>query len=137
MLSPKQASYINLGLEDSRKCAYYYRGTAKCFVYINSANCKNANLPIYTLKFEDRKSARYFAEHYITHGKYEFDVLVDGDGILLEPIMVDGKLRIDCGENVEMAKKLVKRFRAQYIRKLDMCKRSEKSNKKDFKGIQF
>ena len=64
-------------------------------------------------------------------------MLICNKEVIIEPIRVDGVLKINCGENVEMAKKLVKRFRTQNIDRLNRVKQAKKSAKHDFKGIEF
>ena len=61
MLSPKQASYINLGLQDRLKCVYYCPEDKDYVVYINSNNDKTISSVIYGIKFEDNQKAEYFA----------------------------------------------------------------------------
>lgn len=137
MLNPKQMAYINLGLQDRFKCAYYYQHKENYFVVIDSERCEDANLPLYRLKFADNKKAEYFASRYIECKEYEFDVFTHKEDLYIEPRVIDGMLKIDCGQNEGMAKKMVKRFRTQYIEKLNRCKYNKSDDKKDFKGIQF
>ena len=130
----KQLAYINLGLQDRCKCSYYlqHKDNGNYVVFIDSGNCENANMPIYTIGFEDNHSASYFAYFNMKYDKQEFDVFVEGSGIIIDPITINGLLKIDCENNEEVAKKFVKMFREQYIRKLDMCKQSNKNRKNDF-----
>ena len=141
MLSPKQASYINLGLQDRFKCAYYSKHKKNYFVYIDSRNDKNASSVVYGIKFEDNEKAKYFAEEYIIYDECEFDVFAHDRDLIIEPRTIDGTLKIECGQNEEMAKKLVKRFRTQNIERINRQNRTEKTAGKsvsqDFKGMKF
>jgi len=142
MLNIKQASYINLGLDNRIKCAYYCKEGKEYVVYINSNNDKTTSSVIYGIKFEDNHKAEYFAKNYIIYDNCEFDILITLDSnIIIDPRTIDGILKIKCGQNEEMAKKLVKRFRKQNIELLNRQKRTEKSAKedaeRDFRGMKF
>ena len=135
MLNPKQLSYINLGLKDNSKGIYYWHGKEVNLVHIETSRLKTT--PIYCIKFENRERAKYFTEHYITYDKCYFDVFAHNEQIIIESRIIDGTLLINCGENEEMAQKLVKRLRTQYVERLNREKQTEKSAKQDFKGMQF
>lgn len=137
MLNPKQISYINLGLDDRAKCAYYCKSGKNYEVYIDSNNDKTHASVVYGIKFVGEREAEYFAQKYISYDSCEFDVFVHGNEIIIDPRTIDGQLGIQCCRNEEMAKKLVKRFRKQNIEKLKREAQSQKDDKKDFKGIQF
>ena len=130
----KQLCYINLGLQDSSKSVYYLQcGDNRDYVvFVDSGNCENANMPIYTIDFQDNHSAARFAYFNMQYDKQEFNIFVEYKRIVIEPRTVEGVLKIDCRDNEEVAKKFVKMFREQYIRKLDMCKQSHKNKKDDF-----
>ena len=137
MLNPKQASYINLGLQDSSKGIYYWRGRTMCFVYIDNSKLKTK--PVYCIKFEDNERAKYFAEDYIVYDELEnlFELFVYKERVNIKGLGSSGQLEINCGENEEMAKKLVKSLRTQYVESLIVEKREKKSAKKDFRGMKF
>ncbi len=139
MLNPKLASYVNLGLKDWSKGIYYTGGEVLNLVYIDTSRLKTT--PVCCIKFENAERAKYFAEDYITYDKSYFDVFVHNDEIIIESRRVDGRLKINCGENEEMAKKLVKRLKTQYIERLSREKQDAKSDNKarknDFKGMQL
>ena len=135
MLSPKQASYINLGLQDSSKGIYYWRGITMCFVYIDNAKLKSR--PVYCIKFENNERAKYFAEDYIDYYECCFELFVYKERVNIKGLGSSGQLEINCGENEEMAKKLVKSLRTQYVESLIVEKREKKSAKKDFRGMKF
>lgn len=135
MLNPKQACYINLGLKDSYKGIYYWHGKEVNVVHIDSIKLKTT--AIHGIKFKNDEKAKYFAENYITYDEYYFDVFAYREDVIIEPKRIDGQLQIDCGKNEEMAKKLVKRLRTQYIERLNRNKQNERSDKKDFKGMKF
>ncbi len=137
MLNFSQKSYINLGLQDRSKCSYYWSSKEINIVYIDSRNDKNNGSVVYGIKFEDVNKAKYFLENYIIYDKCYFSVFTHDKEIIIEPIRVDGILKIHCGKNVEMAKKLVKRFRFQNIERVYRDKHAMKSEKQDFKGIKF
>lgn len=135
MLNPKQISYINVGLKDSYKGIYYWHGKEVNVVHIDSIKLKTT--AIYGIKFKNDEKAKYFAKNHITYDEDYFDVFAYHEDVIIEPKRIDGQLIINCGENEEMAKKLVKRLRNQYIERLNRHKRSEKNAKKDFKGMEF
>ena len=121
--------YINLGLQDTSKSVYYikHKHNGNYVVCVDSGNCENANMPIYTIGFQDNPSAARFAYFNMQYDKQEFNIFVEGNGIIIEPRTIEGVLKIDCRDSEEVAKKFVKMFREQYIRKLDMCKQSHKN----------
>ncbi len=138
MLSLKQANYIHSGLHDNRRCSYYKSyNIDEILVFIDSRNDKNLGSVIYGINFENAEKAKYFAENCITYDECYFDVFTHGKTIIIEPIRVDGVLKIRCGSNEELAKKLVKKFRAQNIERLNRAKQAKKSARQDFKGIEF
>lgn len=141
MLNPKQLSYVNLGLQDRCKCVYYCQEGKDYVVCIDSNNDKTASSVVYGIKFENTSKAKSFVEKYMVYDNYEFDVFTHDNEIIIDPRTIDGKLRIECGLNEEMAKKLVKRFRKQNIIRLNIQKRTEKSASKDarcdFRGMKF
>lgn len=137
MLNPKEWNYVNLGLDNNYKCVYCRQQGNRYMVLIDTAKCKMVRTSIYNLKFEDEEKANDFAKRYISYNKYEFDVVVEGNCVIIEPISIRGIAQIDCGQNKEMAKKLVKTLRLQFMK---YCRRqilNEKNRKKDFKGLQF
>ncbi len=135
MLNPKQASYINLGLQDSSKGIFYWRGRTMCFVYIDNSKLKTR--PVYCIKFENNERAKYFAEDYIDYDENCFELFVYKERVNIKGLGSSGQLEINCGENEEMAKKLVKRLRKQYIESLIVEKIEKKRAKKDFRGMKF
>ena len=141
MLNPKQVRYINSGLDNRYKCAYYCQEGKDYVVYIDSNNDRTASSVVYGIKFENAEKAKYFTEKYIIYDICEFDVFVHDIEVIIDPRTIDGKLKIECGLNEEMAKKLVKRFRKQNIERLNRQKRTEKSEKedaeRDCRGMKF
>ena len=141
MINIKQARYINLGLDNRTKCAYYCKEGKDYVVYIDSDHDKTASSVVYGIKFENAEKAKCFAEKYIIYDRCEFDVFVHDNEIIIDPRTIDGKLKIECGLNEEMAKKLVKRFRKQNIIRLNRQERTEKraieDATRDFKGMKF
>lgn len=137
MLNIKQARYINLGLDNRTKCAYYCKEGKDYVVCIDSNNDKTASSVVYGLKFEDNAKAECFVEKYIIYDECEFEVFVHDNEIIIDPRTIDGKLRIECGLNEEMAKKLVKRLRKQNVIRLNIQNRTEKKAREDFKGMKF
>lgn len=139
MLNPKQWNYVNLGLKDSSKGIYYWKGKELNFVYIDNSKLKTT--AVYGLKFGNAEKAQYFAEDYITYDECCFDVFAHNDEIIIDTRRIDGQLEINCGENEEMAKKLVKRLRTQYVERLNREKQTEKSASKDakhdFRGMKL
>ena len=135
----KQLAYINLGLQDRSKSSYYlqHKNNGNYAVFIDSSKCENANMPIYTIRFQDNPSAARFAYFNMQYDKQEFDILVEGNGIIIEPITINGVLKIDCRDSEETAKKFVKMFREQYIRKLDACKQNNRKGKDDFNIFMY
>ena len=137
MLNLKKSIYINTGLQDRSKCSYYWAGKEMYIVYIDSRNDKNQGSVVYGIKFKDAESAKYFADNYIIYDKCYFDVFTYNNEVIIEPIRVDGVLKINCGENEQIAKKLVIRFRTQNLDRLYRNKQTKKSAKQDFQGIMF
>lgn len=139
MLSPKQSTYVNLGLKDWSKGIYYTGGKVLNLVYIDTSKLNTT--PVYCIKFENSERAQYFAEDYIIYDKCFFDVFTHNEEIIIESRRIDGRLQINCGENEKMAQKLVKRLRTQYVERLNREKQDEKSAKedaeRDFRGMKF
>ncbi|MFQ6724229.1 MAG: hypothetical protein ACLRFE_02725 [Clostridia bacterium] len=135
MLNPKQWNYVNLGLKDRFKGIYCYQKGKRYIVLVDSSQCQTMSL--YGLKFDDEQKAEYFMNCNMYYDKYEFDVLLHNKSIMIEPRTIKGILEIDCGKNEEMAKKVVRTLRLQFINHLNKQKQAEKSEKKDFKGMEF
>ena len=135
MLTPKQWNYVNIGLYDCAKGIYYLHLTEENFVYIDTYKCNTT--PQYCIKFKNREKAREFIENYIVYNKSQFEVSICRSEVTITPQMPNVNLRIDCLDNEEMAKKLVKMLRKQYIKQLSDDKKDERNSKKDFKGIEF
>ena len=135
MLNLKQLSYVNLGLQDRFKCAYYSQHEDGYYVFINSSRCRGMYL--FGIKFEQPGKAKYFADNYMKYDKYDFDVILQRNNLMIAPKTINGVIQIDCQQNEEIAKKLVKVFRSQFMQHLNNQKIIEKINKKDSKGLQF
>ena len=135
----KQLRYIKWGLQDMSKCVYYvqHKDNGNYVVFLDSNNCENVNLPIYGIVFEDDNSAAYFAHFNIKYDKKEFNIFVQRNGVIIEPKTIDGVLKIDCENDEMLARKLVKMFREQYVRKLDMCKQANKDKNVDFDILMY
>ena len=135
MLNAKQWNYVNLGLKDRFKGVYYYEEGKYYTVLVDSSQCQTMSL--YGLKFDDEQKAEFFIDRDMYYDKYQFDILLHKNKIMIAPRTIKGILKIDCGKNEEMAKKAVRTLRLQYIKHLNNQKLNEKSEKKDFGGMKF
>lgn len=128
MFTPNEYLYINTNLKANEGRIYYdlidlvSDNASKWFVVIKL----NGR---YTLEFKDKYKAMNFLESKINTNGHNVSSF-SGETITLVKRDRDHSILIDCGQNKELAIKLVKHFRKQYIKNKNEVYRQTKGQSK-------